>query len=226
MNNFTDCLILNELSQFKKLNNLRLKENPFINMFSSSYIRQRAVAEIENLQVINGSILKKYERKDCEIFYLRKTFDDFFKFSFTDHITYDLPAFLKFCDELHPRIHHLMKVYGNPYEKIEETPNNQVPTNETSIAQQIKSNLCLLLSALAGSELGKKPVVRKFPFTTTIHNLKIIFSKIFGIPGNKQIIWYKGVGKDVMEPMEEDQKSLMFYSVENGGRIYVDEIHE
>jgi hypothetical protein len=32
-----------------------------------------------NLKVINGSDLKKYERKDCEIYYLKKTFDDFFK---------------------------------------------------------------------------------------------------------------------------------------------------
>ncbi len=209
------------------MTNLRLKDNPFINIFSSSYIRQRAVAEIENLQVINGSILKKYERKDCEIYYLRKTFDDFFKSSNTDHITYDLPSFLKFCDQQHPRIHHLIKIYGNPYEKEDtQAAMNTIPNNEMPIMQQIKSNLTLIFSALSGSELGKKPVIRKFPYTTTIHNLKVFFSKIFGIPADKQIVWYKGVGKDVMEPLEEDQKSLMFYSVENGGKIFVDEKHD
>jgi hypothetical protein len=46
--------------------------------YGKNYVRQRAVAENVRLTGINGSELKKYERKDNEIFYLRRTFDDYF----------------------------------------------------------------------------------------------------------------------------------------------------
>lgn len=39
--------------------------------YSNAYVRMRAVAEIPKLNQINGALLKKYERKDCEIFYMR-----------------------------------------------------------------------------------------------------------------------------------------------------------
>jgi len=57
---------------------LNLKHNPFYEKNGKTYVRQRAVAENSNLKIINGSDLTKYERKDCEIFYLRRTFDEFF----------------------------------------------------------------------------------------------------------------------------------------------------
>lgn len=39
------------------------------------YVRQRAIAENGVLEWINGSNLNKYERKDCEIFYLKSAFE-------------------------------------------------------------------------------------------------------------------------------------------------------
>jgi hypothetical protein len=43
---------------------LSLKHNPFITKLSSAYIRQRAIAELPRLTVMNGSDLDKFERKD------------------------------------------------------------------------------------------------------------------------------------------------------------------
>lgn len=85
-------------------------------IYSRSYVRQRAVAENPKIKVINGSDLKKYERKDCEIFYLRRTFDDFFKMTNSVYYDYNLENFLNWAKENHPTIDHLLKVYGNPYE--------------------------------------------------------------------------------------------------------------
>jgi hypothetical protein len=48
-----------------------VKHNPIGEKYGNSYVRMRAVAEIKKLNQINGALLKKYERKDCEIFYLR-----------------------------------------------------------------------------------------------------------------------------------------------------------
>lgn len=61
--------------------------------YGKSYVRQRAVAENPHVTFINGSDLKKYERKDCEIFYLRKTFDDYFKLKEKVYYDYDFDDF-------------------------------------------------------------------------------------------------------------------------------------
>lgn len=51
------------------------------------------MAENPKLNVINGAILKKYERKDCEIFYLRNTFDEYFKLFNKVYYDYDFEDF-------------------------------------------------------------------------------------------------------------------------------------
>lgn len=66
---------------------------------------------------INGSDLNKYERKDCEIYYLRKTFDDYFKASGYKSDNYSLEKFIEFCQLAYGRIGELLTMYGNPYEK-------------------------------------------------------------------------------------------------------------
>jgi hypothetical protein len=80
----------------------------------------RAVAEIRKLNQINGAQLKKYERKDCEIFYLRESFREYFAVKKVPDYDYDFEDFLKYCDQHHPNIPTLIKIYGNPYE-VEST---------------------------------------------------------------------------------------------------------
>ena len=57
----------------------------------------RSVAQISKLSVINGAILKKYDRKDCEIFYLRESFREYFALKKVPDYDYDFQDFLKFC---------------------------------------------------------------------------------------------------------------------------------
>lgn len=85
-----------------------------------SYVRQRSVAENFNITFINGSDLKKYERKDCEIFYLRRTFDDYFKLRNSVYYDYDFEDFKKWAFQEHPTIKILLEKYGNPYEQMDK----------------------------------------------------------------------------------------------------------
>lgn len=85
-------------------------------------MRQRSVAEISKLTVINGSDLKKYERKDCEIYYLRKTFDDYFNLTGQVYYKFDFPAFVEWASINHPSHARIMAIYGNPYEQLKEDP--------------------------------------------------------------------------------------------------------
>jgi hypothetical protein len=43
------------------------------------WLRQRAIGEIPTLEWMNGSNLNKMERKDAEIYYLKSSFETYFK---------------------------------------------------------------------------------------------------------------------------------------------------
>lgn len=64
-------VVLYEISLLQNLESLNVKRNPIGEKFGNSYVRMRAVAEMPKLTQINGAELRKAERKDFEIFYLR-----------------------------------------------------------------------------------------------------------------------------------------------------------
>lgn len=82
----------------------------------NSYVRLRSIAEFQKLKVINGAPLKKYERKDSEIYYMRETFREYFRLKNRPDYDYDFDDFIKWCNEHHPNIHLFIGRYGNPYE--------------------------------------------------------------------------------------------------------------
>ena len=46
-----------------------------------------------SLKNLNGVEISKYERKDCEIHYLRETFHEFFRKTNSDHNKYSFEKF-------------------------------------------------------------------------------------------------------------------------------------
>ena len=69
-----DPVVIYQISRFQELESLNIKHNPVGDRMGNSHIRMRSVAELPKLKIINGSSLRKYERKDCEIYYLRESF--------------------------------------------------------------------------------------------------------------------------------------------------------
>lgn len=107
---------LYEMSLLENIESLNVKHNPIGEKYGNSYVRMRAVAELSKLTQINGALLKKGERRDFEIFYLRETFREYFAFKKVPDYDYDFEDFLRYCEENHPSIPRLIKRYGNPYE--------------------------------------------------------------------------------------------------------------
>lgn len=60
-----DPVAIYQISKFSELESLNIKHNIVGDIFGNSYVRMRSVAEIRKLNIINGAILKKYDRKDC-----------------------------------------------------------------------------------------------------------------------------------------------------------------
>ena len=62
-------------------------------MLGQAYVRQRSVSELPKLKWINNSDLKKYERKDYEIYYMREVFHEYFNLRKVPDYDYDYKDF-------------------------------------------------------------------------------------------------------------------------------------
>ena len=212
--------ILTEISQFPELVYLNIKHIPITETYGKSYVRQRSVAENPKLNVINGAILKKYERKDCEIFYLRKTFDEYFKLFNKVYYDYDFEDFKQWAYPLHPRVESLIKIYGNPY----EVEKNKKEGNMESESVQKNIMLQLTIVIAGGPLVGKENLSKKFPDNTTVSTLKNVFSKLLQIPSDRQVLYFKLNPQDSREKFDEDHKSLNFYGIKDQSEIIVDQL--
>ena len=220
-NDISQFYILAQLNTFPNLESLRITKNPIYAKHSMLHVRQRAIAEIKGLKIINGSELKKYERKDCEIYYLRSTFQEYFDKTGQTSNGYDYKQLLDYCASEHPRIPELIKLFGNPYEeglhgnKLEKDP---------SVAA-LKGNkagfVVVKLLAFTGAAVGKPPAVKKFTANTLITNLKAMLAKQFTIAASKQKVYYRTTPEEPYTPLNEDLKDLNFYGVKDGGEIWV-----
>eukprot|EP01015_Nassula_variabilis_P016791 TRINITY_DN2595_c0_g1_i28.p1 TRINITY_DN2595_c0_g1~~TRINITY_DN2595_c0_g1_i28.p1 ORF type:complete len:473 (+),score=81.31 TRINITY_DN2595_c0_g1_i28:65-1483(+) len=218
-NLFEDPFVLHEMSQFASLRSLRILHNPFIQKFGIAHIRLRAIAENKLIQIVNGTQLGRYDRKDSEIYYLRSTFEEYFKIVNRPHYDYDFEDLMKYCDTNHPRIKELIQKYGNPYELIKDQDNSQQKSQST----QKQSVVNLKFIAGSGPLVGKDPIKKKFPESTTIGWLKNFSSKTFKIPQSKVVLLYHTEPKDPFIELEEDMKDFLFYGIRNNGEIVVDE---
>ena len=113
---FEKPVVLARLSEIKSIESINVKHNPMGDKLGHAYIRMRAVAEFPQLTHINGAWLKKLERKDFEIYYMRETFREYFTLKKVPDYNYDYEDFLRYCEIHHPNVPRLIKKYGNPYE--------------------------------------------------------------------------------------------------------------
>lgn len=215
-NNIADFRIFSQLAQFPKLEILRVTKNPLSKNHNPLHTRQRAIAEIKSLKIVNGGELKKYERKDCEIYYLRNAFHEFFEKSGQSGDEFDFEQFKEYALKEHPRIPELMKMYGNPYEDgIKNKPKIEVAKPKAGVLTLVN------LNAFTGPQAGKPAIAKKFTDNTLIVNLKAMLSKMFGITAGNQKIYCKNAKDEPFVLMDEDLKDLRFYGVKPGSEIWV-----
>jgi len=217
-NEINIALVLQQLNQFPMLANLRIKNNPIQKKLGASYVRQRAIAEISKLDEVNGSEIKKFERKDCEIYYMRKTFEEYFKKVGRPHYDYEFEDFQAWCIGRHPRLPFLIARWGNPYEVSEEA---REMLKKEKIAG-VGGLVTLKLSASAGPFVGQDPRTKKFPQTTTIQTLKQLLSQMFNLNVDRLIVYYHSDPNEPFQILDDGQRDLQFYSVKQDGAIWVD----
>lgn len=95
---------------------LRITENPILETKDPVHIKYLCIASLDKIKIFNGSEQKKYEIKDCRIYYWRNSFHEFFLKHNTTHQKYIFSEYLVEARKLYPKIEHYLRIYDLPYD--------------------------------------------------------------------------------------------------------------
>lgn len=181
-NLLSDIKIIAEVSRFPSLTNLFLLNNPALQFYEKTHVRSLLIAAIPKVRSINGSIVDRMEKRDCDIYYLKNTFHEYFKFSNTSALTYDLKAFYNWARPKYPLIDTLIQRMDNPYpieDRYFEAPPNTINQEDANDKKKVtklmqsNSNFAMFKFVKINEEgIEVALLVKKFPNSVDIGYLK------------------------------------------------------
>jgi len=198
----SETQILKELSFFENLTDLDILNNNLIEKIGIDISKNILIGRLLKLQTLNNTSISKDVRRDCELFYLKNSVNDYLKFNPVKE-SFDKAKFEEFMKLNHPNYFILKKKYFDPLEDILENV-KQVDLNT------IKGNIIEV-----NFKHGDKQITKKFLKTTTFSNLRNLLSKLFKINGNFSF------NINLEEVVTDETRSLDNCSVNSSHIIYL-----
>ena len=198
----SETQILKELSFFENLTDLDILNNNLIEKIGIDISKNILIGRLLKLQTLNNTSISKDVRRDCELFYLKNSVNDYLKFNPVKE-SFDKAKFEEFMKLNHPNYFILKKKYFDPLEDILENV-KQVDLNT------IKGNIIEV-----NFKHGDKQITKKFHKTTTFSNLRNLLSKLFKINGNFSF------NINLEEVVTDETRSLDNCSVNSSHIIYL-----
>lgn len=186
-NSIEKIQFLKQIVKFKKLKALKIQENPLIAYNDKDHIRCLIISCSLNLKILNGSELRGRERIDCEIYFLKNSFHEFFKTKKTDRFSYIVEEYLEFAKEKFPLIDYYLGICGNPYpfeERFLKTAKVH-SFGEKDLKIKIGKNFCVLKCFLKNQELKEEIILeKKLPRKTDMNFIRNRLKKILKVKKN------------------------------------------
>ncbi|XP_066452110.1 tubulin-specific chaperone E isoform X3 [Eleutherodactylus coqui] len=209
-NNISQWSFINELNKLSSLNSLNCQNNPVMDSDKNSEtIRQLVIAKISRLKVLNRIEILPQERKGAELDYRKIFGNEWLKSGGNQNSDMNNPS-MEFLIE-HPRYSELLEKYG--------------ALDDAEIKQPqpfALKNQLLTLTIMCPDIPEQKPIKKKLPDSMTVQKVKGLLYRLIKVPGSELKLSYessKMEGKEIQ--LENDLKSLQFYSLENGDCVLV-----
>ena len=224
-NIIADGKVLSDLRNCPSLKSLKINYNPIEQGLNKKDISRRAVAEISTLTRINGMDLNRYERKDCEYYFLRWVFHEYFTIFGLHQLSYKFAAFEVWARDNYPAVFDLIKKYENPYPEVDvkaaEDDRQQIlaqaPVQQARYAK-------LLFSTPIGPLGGKPPLSKNFPRTTDFLYIRNWVSQTFKLPNKEAIIIkFKNGHNQIYENIDDMTKSIDYYDIKDNADVIIEE---
>jgi hypothetical protein len=208
-NLISDWATFDALNQFKQITNIRCGGNPILEK-AGPMARNTVISRMQFLKNVNGSEVEMGERRDAELHYLKRSYEEYLQANgFTTKVELLDEALMKHMNDTHPRWYELVEVYGSPLE-IGVTLKKE-GTNIASTSAKIK-----LIGVATGKCLEKKLLL-----TMTVKELKAMCAKLFKVEILKSRLSYKFEDSHEYE-LDDELRTLSYYSITDGGEVRVE----
>ncbi|XP_063299450.1 tubulin-specific chaperone E isoform X2 [Pelobates fuscus] len=201
---------INEMNKLKTLQSLNCHNNPFMDGGKNpDTVRQLIISKIANLKMLNKTEILPQERKGAELDYRKMFGNDWLKAGGSQNLELNNPN-KEFCIN-HPTYKSLIEKYGvlDDGELKEQQP------------FALKNQL-LTLTFKCPEKPDQKPMQKKLPDSMTVQKVKGLLYRLLKVPGSELKLSYESSKMEGREiELENDLKSLQFYSVENGDCVLV-----
>lgn len=209
-NNITEWGVINELEKLRALVRLFCRRNPLINSEKNMETsHQLIIARLSQLEILDGRTVTYEDRRGAELDYCRKFGRAWMQAGGHPNPAQNQPS-AEFLTQ-HPRYLSLIQKYGAP---DEEELKEQKPFS-------LKDQL-LNITFEFPENADRKPIQRKLPGSMIVQKVKSLLSRLLKIPGAEiQLTYVSYKMKEKEIEIDNDLKTLEFYSVESGDRILV-----
>lgn len=193
-NNLTTWKSIAELNNLPSLHFLLCQGNPIIN--PGKITKMMVIGRVGGLTCFNREEISPPQRKDSELFYMRKLFDEYLHSKENDNGEF-------FLDN--PRYEELLSMYGMPEDLRKVTKKK----NYFQIYIQLKTS--------------EKTISKKLPSDMPISNLKMLSKRLFGLSpcSDVKLVWYPK-GKEMSCVLDKDGQGLSFYSIKDEDTIVIE----
>jgi len=166
-----------ELNRFKRITHLRCSGNPVYETAGAS-ARQQATSRLQFLKNLNGSHIEEGERRDAELIYMKKAYEDYIRErGIETKLELNDDALMQHMNEHHQRWYELVEIHGSPIDTV-------------SLKQDAGNIASTSAKVTLSSGVGGKALQKKLLLSMTVGGVKAMCAKLFKVEVIRQRLVY------------------------------------
>ncbi len=220
-NNIYDERILHELQCLINLKHLYIIiGNQYFTNNGLEKTMKTLIGRLLNLKILNNNIILKSERKEYEVYFLKKSVQTYFEIKEIKNIkSFKEEEFKTFMQLNFPTYQLLKKKYFDPLEDI--LHNMKIEEDETKATNKIQKPI--VQSNIASSVLrislcyNDKIIKKNIPKSTNFITVRLLISKLFKIDDFSMWTIFNGIEQKI----EDEGKTLEGYDIATDAKITI-----
>lgn len=124
-NQIKDVWFVNDLAKMTCIESLRISDNPVLDSADPVHVKYLAIASLPNIKIANGTPMKPYEVKDCQIYYWKNPYHEYFLENDRTHHNFIFSKFYKWARRSYAMFDFYLQKFDTAYD-CEKQPDHRL----------------------------------------------------------------------------------------------------